>query len=35
VKLVEAGIVTVEEVRAAERLTGEAPTTALTGGDLS
>ena len=35
VKLVEAGIVTVEEARAAERFTGEAPATALTGGDLS
>jgi phage portal protein BeeE len=35
VKLVEAGIVTIEEVRAAERFTGEAPTMALTGGDLS
>lgn len=43
VKLVDAGIVSVEEVRAAERLSGEAPaqpaevpaTTALTGGDLS
>lgn len=39
VKLVGAGIVSVDEVRAAERLTGEAPATpataALTGGDLS
>jgi phage portal protein BeeE len=43
VKLVEAGVVSVDEVRAAERLTGPAPepvleqpaTVALTGGDLS
>ena len=39
VKLVGAGIVSVKEVRAAERFEGEAPaapaTTALTGGDLS
>ncbi len=34
VKLVTAGIVSVEEVRAAERLSGDAATTALTGGDL-
>ncbi len=34
VKLVEAGIMTVEEARRGERLTGDAPTTALTGGDL-
>ncbi len=35
VKLVEAGIMTTEEARLSERLVGEAPTTALTGGDLS
>jgi HK97 family phage portal protein len=35
VKLVDAGIVSVEEARLAERFTGDAPTTALTGGDLS
>jgi HK97 family phage portal protein len=35
VKLVEAKIMTTEEARLSERLTGEAPTTALTGGDLS
>jgi hypothetical protein len=35
VKLVDAGIMTVEEARLSERLTGEAPTVALTGGDLS
>ncbi|HKY47518.1 MAG TPA: phage portal protein [Acidimicrobiia bacterium] len=34
VKLVTAGIVTPEEVRAAERLKGEAPATVLTGGTL-
>ena len=34
VKLVAAGIVSVDEVRAAERFTGEAPTLALTGGEL-
>lgn len=33
VKLVTAGIVSIPEVRAAERLTGEAPTAALTGGE--
>jgi HK97 family phage portal protein len=33
VKLVGAGIVSVEEVRMAERLTGQAPTAALTGGE--
>ncbi|HEY3484792.1 MAG TPA: phage portal protein [Ilumatobacteraceae bacterium] len=33
VKLVTAGIVSVEEVRMAERLTGQAPTAALTGGE--
>lgn len=35
VSLVDAGIVSADEVRRAERLTGDAPTTALTGGDLS
>jgi phage portal protein BeeE len=35
VKLVDAGIMSREEARLSERLTGEAPTTALTGGDLS
>lgn len=34
VKLVAAGIVSVDEVRLAERLRGEAPTVALTGGEL-
>jgi HK97 family phage portal protein len=33
VALVGAGIMSVDEVRAAERLTGDAPTVALTGGD--
>jgi phage portal protein BeeE len=35
VKLVAAGIMSPEEARLSERLTGEAPTVALTGGDLS
>lgn len=35
VKLVDAGIVSVDEVRKAERFSGVAPTIALTGGDLS
>jgi HK97 family phage portal protein len=35
VKLVDAKIMTTEEARRSERLTGEAPTVALTGGDLS
>ena len=34
-KLVAAGIMTIPEARLSERLVGEAPTTALTGGDLS
>lgn len=34
VALIGAGVVSVEEVRAAERLTGDDATTALTGGDL-
>ena len=35
VKLVEAGIMSVDEVRRAERLTGEAPVVALTGGNAN
>jgi phage portal protein BeeE len=35
VQLKEAGLITVEQFQAAERLFGEAPATALTGGNLS